>query len=303
MEARLKRILLNQHGRLRNGYWVLIFIALFLLSRVAYTPLSQALQAAGVGKDALGPLPFVFTLLVTWACTRLRGEPLSSVGLQLDSRWIRQALAGTGLGMAAMLAVTALISMAGGVRFELDPARSVATLAGGLYIFLFVALFEELLFRGFVFQRLVDGIGAPLALAATAVLFALGHGDNPGMEGATQLWAMGDLALGALLFGLAYLRTGSLALPVGLHLGWNWMQGHVLGFGVSGVDQPGWLRPLYQTQPQWLTGGEFGPESSVCAVVVDLVAIALLWRWKGTRPAGAFPLQMPALTAAASQRT
>ena len=299
----MKRIVLNQHGRLRNGFWVLAFIALFLLSRVAYTPISHALQAAGVGKDALGPLPFVFTLLVTWACTRLRGQPLSSVGLRLDGRWMRQALAGTGLGMAAMVAVAALIAIAGGVRFELDPARSVATLAGGLYIFLFVALFEELLFRGFVFQRLVDGIGAPLALAATAVLFALGHGENPGMQGTTQLWALGDLALGALLFGLAYLRTGSLALPVGLHLGWNWMQGHVLGFGVSGIDQAGWLRPLYQAQPQWLTGGEFGPESSVCAVAVDLVAIALLWRWKGTRTAGTLPRQLPALTETAIQRT
>lgn len=293
---------MDQHGRLRNGFWVLLFIAFFLLSRVAYTPLSQALQAAGIGKDALGPLAFVFTLLVTWACTRLRGQPLSSVGLRLDGRWMRQALAGTGLGMAAMLAVAALIALAGGVRFELDAARSVATLAAGLYIFLFVALFEELLLRGFVFQRLVDGIGAPLALAATAILFALGHGDNPGMQGTTQLWAMGDLALGALLFGLAYLRTGSLALPVGLHLGWNWMQGHVLGFGVSGFDQAGWLRPLYQAKPQWLTGGEFGPESSVCAVAVDLVAIALLWRWKGTRVADALPLQITPQKETAMQR-
>ena len=303
MEASLKRIVLNHHGRLRNGCWVLLFIALFLLSRVAYTPISHALQAAGVGLDALGPLPFIFTVLVTWACTRLRGEPLSSVGLRLDGRWMRQALAGTGLGMAAMVAVAALIAIAGGVRFELDPARSVGTLATGLYVFLFVALFEELLFRGFVFQRLVDGIGAPFALTATALLFALGHGENPGMQGSTQLWAMGDLALGALLFGLAYLRTGSLALPVGLHLGWNWMQGNVLGFGVSGIDQAGWLRPLYQAQPQWLTGGEFGPESSVCAVAVDLVAIALLWRWKGTRTAGALPRPMPALAETAVQRT
>jgi len=299
----VKRIVFNQQGQLRNGFWVLCFVALFLVSRAAYTPVSQAFQAAGVGKDALGPLAFVFTLLVTWACTRLRGQPLSSVGLALDRRWVRQALAGTGLGMAAMLAVTALIAMAGGVRFELDPARSVTALAAGLHVFLFVALFEELLFRGFVFQRLVDGIGAPLALAATATLFALGHGENPGMQGSTQIWAMADLGLGALVFGLAYLRTGSLALPVGLHLGWNWMQGHVLGFGVSGIDHAGWLRPLFQDQPQWLTGGQFGPESSVCAVVVDLVTIALLWQWKGTRAVGDFPRQSPLRPGMAIPRT
>lgn len=284
----LKRILFDRSGRLRNGWWILVFVALFILSRGLYTPVSHALQAVGVSKDGLSPLPFLFVLLVTWACTWLRRQPLASVGLHLDRRWFGELLLGSALGMASMAVIAVLIWVAGGVSFVLDPARSVMTLAFGLYVFLFVALFEEGLFRGFLFQRLIDGIGAPVAIAATALLFALGHGDNPGMQGATRAWATGDLALGAIVFGLAYLRTGSLALPVGLHLGWNWMQGHVLGFGVSGIAQNGWLHPVFQGRPEWLSGGVFGPESSVCAVIVDLIVIAILWRWRGnrSRPAG-----------------
>lgn len=279
----MKRIVFDRNGRLRNGWWIVAFIALFILSRGLYTPVSHALQDIGISKDALAPLPFVFLLMVTWVCTRLRRQSLASIGLRLDRRWFGELLLGYVLGMASIAAIVALIGMAGGVSFVLDPARSVMTLASGLYLFLFVALFEEGLFRGFVFQRLIDGMGAPLSIAVTALLFALGHWDNPGMQGTTRLWATADLALGAIVFGLAYLRTGSLALPVGLHLGWNWMQGHVLGFGVSGIAQNGWLQPVFHGRPEWLSGGAFGPESSIFAVIIDLVSIAILWRWRGKR--------------------
>jgi membrane protease YdiL (CAAX protease family) len=278
----LNALLFDSKRRLRNGWWILLFVALFLLSRVLYTPLSQALRHADVPTTWLEPLRFAFVLLVTWICTRLRGEPLSSIGLRIGFRWIRQMGAGVLLGIAAMLAIVGLIWLAGGVRLELDPARSTGTLVYGLYLFLCVALFEETLFRGFLFQRLVDGAGIWIAQLALALLFAAGHWGNPGMHGATEGVASLDLGLGAIMLGLAWLRTRSLALPVGLHLGWNWMQGHVLGFGVSGFDYVGWLRPVFTDRPQWLTGGEFGPESSVFAVLVDLVVICVLWKWRGT---------------------
>jgi len=89
------------------------------------------------------------------------------------------------------------------------------------------------------------------------------------------------LFLGAVLLGLAYLRTRSLALPIGIHLGWNWTHGHLLGFGVSGFAQPGWFHPLLQDLPEWVTGGRFGPEASIFAVVADVLLIVLLWKWKG----------------------
>ena len=101
------------------------------------------------------------------------------------------------------------------------------------------------------------------------------------MEGTTEFWATLDTVLGALLLGFAYLRTGSLALPIGIHFGWNWAQGALLGFDVSGLGQAGWLLPELLGKPQWLTGGSFGPEASVFSVLVDATAVLLLWRWKG----------------------
>jgi hypothetical protein len=281
----MKQFFRDRQGSLRNGWWILLFLALFVASQPVYTLASKAVQRLGVDKPWLAPLPVVFLLLVTWACLRLRRQPLAAVGLRLDLAWARGAFAGAALGSALILAVAGLIALSGGVRFHLDPARSVRALAMGAWAFTWVALLEELLFRGFVFQRLVDGIGRWPGLLAMAALFALAHWGNPGMEGPTLAWASIDTVLGALLLGLAYLRTGSLALPIGIHFGWNWAQGALLGFDVSGFGQAGWLLPEMLGGPQWLSGGAFGPEASIFAVLVDAVAVWLMWRWGGSASA------------------
>jgi membrane protease YdiL (CAAX protease family) len=282
----VRKLLRDDHGRIRNGWWMLIFVVVFLASQLAYRPVSKALQQLGAGKALLSPLPVVFVLLVTWACLRLRRQSLADVGLRTDSRWWRQVSAGLAFGSVQMLVVAGLICLAGGVRFSLDPAGGIAAIALGAWMFAWAALLEEVLFRGFLFQRLVDGLGPPAALCLMAAAFALAHWGNPGMQGATELWASIDLVLAGMLLGLAYLRTGSLALPLGIHFGWNWIQGSWLGFDVSGLQQAGWLLPHLLDKPQWLSGGVFGPEASVFAVIVDATAVALLWRWNGLVPRG-----------------
>lgn len=278
----LKHVFFDPSGRLRNGWWILIFIALMFGSRFVYTPVSRALQELGAVQEWLEPVRFSFLLLVTWICVRLRKERLASIGFVLDGRWARELGVGASLGMASALLAAAMIWVVGGVRFELDPARSLSVLAYGAYVFLFVALFEEALFRGFVFQRFAAGAGIWAAQLTLGLLFATSHWVNPDMSGATLVWATFELFLGAVLLGLAYWRTRSLALPIGLHFGWNWAQGYALGFDVSGFRHSGWLRPLLQDQPEWLTGGPFGLEASIFAVVVDALLILLLWRWKGS---------------------
>jgi membrane protease YdiL (CAAX protease family) len=294
-DALLDKLMRNEQGQLRNGWWILVFIAVFVASQFVYRPASRWLQHLGADHASLSPLPAIFLLLVTWICMRLRRQPLSAIGLRLDVRWLLQVLCGIAFGAAQMLAIVVLIYATGGVRFSLDPAGGVDALAYGAWAFAWVALLEELLFRGFVFQRLIDGIGAPGAQLVMAALFAIAHWGNPGMQGTTEVWATIDLALGAILLGLAYLRTGSLALPIGMHFGWNWLQGSWLGFDVSGQDQAGWLLPHLLDKPQWLSGGVFGPEASIFAVLIDVVAILLLWRWKGVaRDRGLRPVALRA---------
>ena len=286
LKLNLKSLFFNADRRLRNGWWILAFLGFIALTRLAYKPLTQGLRGLGLGELGLEPVPFVLTLLATWAWAAPGNRCRVSV-----SGWIDGGSGRSPGGSSWARARRSRSSARSGASAACDsnwtrravPARCFA----GFYAFLFVALLEENLFRGFLFQRLVDGVGARGAQIALASLFALGHWGSPGMVGSTRVVAALDLFLGAWLLGLAYLRTRSLALPVGLHLGWNWTQGHVLGFGVSGYEQAGWWRPIFQGRAEWLTGGAFGAEASILSPLVSLFLIVLLWRWKGSAGAPA----------------
>jgi hypothetical protein len=85
------------------------------------------------------------------------------------------------------------------------------------------------------------------------------------------------------LLGLAYLRTESLAMPIGINLGWNWAQGSLLGFGVSGTGfAHGIWTPALAAKPHWITGGDFGLEGSLLCAPICLLAIAALFLRKRT---------------------
>jgi hypothetical protein len=149
-------------------------------------------------------------------------------------------------------------------------------------LFAGVAIAEELLFRGFVFQRLLSGLGQWTAQLIIAAYFLLTHLNNPGMTGSVKMMASINIFLASILFGLAFIQTKSLAMPIGLHLMANFVQGGVLGFGVSGTEQPGLLIPSFGDAPVWLTGGQFGLEASfpglVCLMITLLMLCMRCWK-------------------------
>jgi membrane protease YdiL (CAAX protease family) len=280
-EILMKNIFYNDEKKVRNGWWIALFVGLIILTQPIYKPIKQGLGGLGISDTWLEPVSFLLILLVTWICVLIRKESLTDVGLGINLRWFKGLISGTLVGITMLLVTAGIIWIIGGVTFELDAQRSIEGLTYGLYIFLIGSLVEEILHRGFIFQRLIDGLGIWWAQLLMASLFALGHWGNPGMDGLTQLFATLDLFLISIIFGLAYLKTRSLALPIGLHLGWNWAQGDILGFSVSGFEKTGWLKPIFHGKEQWLTGGDFGPEASIFSVIVSIVVLFILHRWKG----------------------
>jgi membrane protease YdiL (CAAX protease family) len=115
-----------------------------------------------------------------------------------------------------------------------------------------------LLFRGFIFQRLIAGLGQWPTQLIMAGFFLLTHLNNPGMTGTIKVMASINIFLASIMFGLAFIRTKNLAMPLGLHFMAKWMQGGLLGFGVSGTEQPGLLNLIVAGIPEWVTGGSLG---------------------------------------------
>jgi membrane protease YdiL (CAAX protease family) len=134
---------------------------------------------------------------------------------------------------------------------------------------------EELLVRGVLFRIAEDSLGSYWALVITAVFFGAAHLGNPH---ATLLAGTAITIEAGIMLAAAYMLTRRLWLPIGLHAGWNFTQGGLFGVAVSGNASHGLLQGTL-TGPVWLSGGEFGPESSIVAIIFcGLLGIAVLMR-------------------------
>lgn len=274
----LKEAFLGSTGSLRNGWKILGFAALlyFCMMLLGLLGLWQSLGFEWAMALAV--------LAATLLCLRLERAPWPKLGMKAFLRWGAEFAVGSLGGLLLMLLVAGCIFAFHGFHWQRGGGATMYELMAGAWLYLAVAINEELLFRGYVFQRLFKGTGTWMALLLMGLWFAYAHWDNPGMAGAVKAWATLNLFLAGLLLGLAYLKTHRLALPMGIHLGWNWAQGSLLGFGVSGtMDTRGWVKPIFEGRPDWLTGGAFGLEASLpCALLCGLAILGLAF-WKPRR--------------------
>jgi hypothetical protein len=139
-------------------------------------------------------------------------------------------------------------------------------------LFRIVSLSEELLFRGYILNNLLMSGKRYNALILSSVIFALFHSINPNLT----LLAFVNIFLAGMLLGSSYIFTQNIWFPLSLHLFWNFFQGAVFGYPVSGHE----IDSLFSFQPlgkNLLHGGEFGFEGSmICTIFVSFTVVALL---------------------------
>lgn len=272
-------------GRLRCGWRVLAFLALALPLSIVLTillalPVSPTLQDPSKFPPYL--LMFLVTLAVTvvfivvgiWALRVLEHLPAHTLGLTMDRAGWRRLFLGVVAGMALIALTVTVLRFAGWAHLAWQPptlqqALVLAAMAIGA---LLLALNEEVVFHGYVFQTLLRGIGPLGTLLLTATAFAGIHLQNDHVGPL----ALVNILVTSLLFGMVYLRRGSLWPAIGMHAGWYFGQ-LCCHLPVSGnaVNFP---TPLVVTLtgPAWLTGGAFGLEGSSIASLVLLAALALV---------------------------
>ncbi|NTV63323.1 MAG: CPBP family intramembrane metalloprotease [Oscillochloris sp.] len=222
-----------------------------VLSPLAFQELIGTLAALG----AIG--------LVTVLVER---RPLRAVGLGwrgMPGQWLRGAAVGAGL-MSACVLLLALAGgyRVGGLRLALGPLLSSLLLQVG------VGLFEEGLFRGMIFRLLEEGLGSWVALVLSSTLFGAIHLLNPQ---ATPLGAAAIAVEAGVLLAAAYMLTRSLWFVAGLHTAWNFFQGSIFGSNISGsgIQTTSLLVARFEG-PELLTGGVFGIEASLIAILLGL---------------------------------
>ncbi len=269
--------------KLRALWRVLIF---FVCAILAFWLLSVIVQPlAPLGRDAfwsiaIGGGVMMTAALITSAIMMRWSErrPLAALGLPLGKQLARELLMGATIGGCFIAAVVVMHTLVGWLR----PAPDAGTLLDWLtyqarlaMVLAIAATAEELLFRGYPFQVLVEGIGAPLAVIISSAAFAAVHAFNPGAD----LLSLLNIGLAGVLLAGAYLRTRSLWVAIGLHWGWNWVMAGVFDMPVSGIeefDAPGY--DTLERGPDLFTGGAFGPEGGLTATLLSLPFIVWVFR-------------------------
>jgi membrane protease YdiL (CAAX protease family) len=138
-------------------------------------------------------------------------------------------------------------------------------------MFVFVAIEEEVVFRGYILRNLMSVHNKYVSLILSSLLFALLHGLNPNFSWFVLL----QITLAGMLLGITYYHTKNLWFPVSLHFSWNFFQGTIFGFNVSGIE----IYTLIVQRPvenNLLNGGAFGYEGSVFCTITLLVAITII---------------------------
>lgn len=270
---------------------VLFYVIGTLITMFLCVPLFLIQKALGMEMQE-GSLPSLFLerllMLIGYLSAavlvlRWRNLPLSLLGMSLRGRG-KDLLAG--LGVAVLLyAVGFGTSLLMGT-VEIASVQWVPRdLLGTLLFFLLVAVTEEVMLRGFVLGRMLSaGMNCFVALFLSSVLFSAMHLFNPNFA----LLPFVNILLAGCLLGASFLYTRNLCFPVVLHWFWNWLQGPVLGYEVSGMDSGETLLTLRLTGSDLLTGGSFGFEGSLlCTVllVVGTLAIVGYYERRGRKEA------------------
>ena len=262
--------------------WAFVFS--FVLSALAF------LVSGNIATEIVGDRKFYFELIFRplwgllligiyfWLLTvgdHVESNRLAAEGLPRSKGWLKHFLIGALIGSLLTLVAVVPIHFWGHFRTRnLLTLHLVPKIGAVMIILLTGALAEELMFRGYPFQRLERGIGSVRTVIVFSLIYGILHLLNPG----AGRWGITNTILIGIVLSIAYLRTRALWLPWGIHFGWNTTLGFLFGLPVSGFRFFNVIRRTYTIGPAWLTGGNYGVEASATGALAILIGILIVWK-------------------------
>jgi membrane protease YdiL (CAAX protease family) len=281
------------------AYRVVLVPLLFSLLVATWLLLGGQRTAGGLAASGSPALPVISgaagligALLSVWLAGRfLDRRPFADFGFHLNGGWWLDLLFGMVLGALLMTAVflaelgLGWVTVTGAFESLVPGAPFWLAMLVPATLFLCVGFYEELISRGYQLRSAAEGLNLPGVGARNAVLlawvlssafFGYLHATNP----KATLMSTINVALAGLMLGAGYVLTGELAIPIGLHVTWNFFQGAVFGFPVSGLRVGGaTFLSLDQGGPDLWTGGPFGPEGGLLGPVAMVSGLLLTTLW------------------------
>jgi membrane protease YdiL (CAAX protease family) len=290
---KLKTIFFNPcDHRLRSGWRILCFVILLILLSITAQFSTRAVLGS-LRKDSdlvIYLIAGAATIAVFLARRYLDKKSFVSLGLRFNSLAIKDlffgfVLSGLMAGMVfGLMAALGLVDITGvnwslGSALGADQSRDIGVIAIGTLALLLIpnvmiGWWEELVFRGYLLQNMIEGMGQVWAVLASCILYGLVHSMNPN----ASLLSSGIIVLFGFLRIYGFLATHQLWLSMGMHIGWNYFQGTIFGYAASGHATNSLIEQT-PSGPVWLSGGEFGPEASVLVIPVVVLALLVMRLW------------------------
>ena len=273
-----------------NFIWAIILSLIFmyggsLIGSLATVPLYLALSNVPLffnNQDLLSLLITLFSfafisLLVFFRVKVIEKRSLSSIGFNKNN-WLKKYSLGFLIGLVMMSIIVLILLSFGYITVEKNPIQLVGISAiSSILVILFGWIIqgatEEILTRGWLLNVLSTKYNIGVGLLISSTLFGLMHLTNPNVN----YIAVINIILVGLFYGLYVIKTNDLWAVCGMHSAWNFAQGNIFGFEVSGLDiSVGTLIDLNLVENDFITGGVFGPEASIVATFVLLLSIIIL---------------------------
>ena len=267
----------------------------------------DAIDNSFLERVLVNPIVAIACYAALWICARyIDRRPIKDFGLYGSKRWWLDLGVGFLIGAIAISSICLIMLGLGWVeineRFHTEFATVPFALAFASQVLRYAAgsFFEELITRSYLLRNVAEGIRGNRLSAKNAlliswlgssVLFGVLHLFN---DHSSWLSALNITLLG-FVFGIGIVYTGSLAMPIGMHMAWNVMQNNIFGLPNSGKPPQTALHLMESTGPTLWTGGAFGPEASLFAILASIIASILAWFWISRRqkPALQASLAMP----------
>jgi membrane protease YdiL (CAAX protease family) len=221
---------------------------------------------------------FVGMLGVAWLFRKfIDKKSFKSLGFDF-SNYKKDLIIGLLCGFALIASGFVILMLMGNLSVS-ETNFNLPLILGYILLFAIASLNEEIMIRGYIMNNLFDSMDKYIALIISSLLFAVMHLANANIT----FLSVTNIFLAGILLGIYYVHRQNLWLPIALHFSWNYFQGPIFGFEVSGVDVNGLIIQDIQGS-DLLTGGQFGFEGSIIATFLMVFAIIFLhYKYQGNK--------------------
>ena len=285
------RMFKNKYGEVRSGWkisltLILMFALMNVVSIFVGIILGIVVSTKGdiVELSAIENSPLFFSIaiilqnlaliassMIIWKA--FEKKRITFMGLTNLKEGYKELGVGLLLGAVTITIVGVVLLLIGEVRLvnSLSKPNISYELFSGLIAFIAVGFGEEIFGRAYCMSVLKQARNKYIILGVSAVIFAAMHLGNSGIS----LLALINLFLVGILFGYMFMKSGNVWMPIGFHITWNYFQGYVLGFQVSGNDVMG-IYQLDNIGNSFFNGGTFGPEGGIIVTVILIITFIIV---------------------------